>query len=95
MPEVCAVVFAFITAARLEEAVVTSVCVARDPVERPAPVSVRVVEIHTSEASVPKEESVRVVEFQTLVGMDTASEVDAASTAALVLLFTLEVTPAV
>ena len=99
IPEVCAFVFAFTTAAIEVEAVVTveftlvvarlmSAFVAREPVVKPAPVRVRVAEIHTSEASVPKDESVRTLEFHTLVGIVRASEVEAV----LIVALTAEVT---
>ena len=85
---ICALVLAFTTAAMDEEAVpivvltdvvarLISTFVAREPDVRPAPVRVRVAEIQTSEASVPKDESVRTLEFQTFVGIVSASEVEA------------------
>ncbi len=70
----CALVFAFTTAAidvealpvvaftsatTDDDAFVTSDCVASEPEVSPAPVRVRVATLHTSAASVPKDESVR------------------------------------
>lgn len=63
---------------------------ARLPELRPAAVSVLVVALQTSDASVPKDESVLVVAFQTFSGMEVASEEDAARTAALVFVLILE-----
>ena len=88
IPAVAELVLAFTTAAMDEEAVpivvltdvvarLISTFVAREPDVRPAPVRVRVAEIQTSEASVPKDESVRTLEFQTFVGIVSASEVEA------------------
>ncbi len=56
----------------------------------PAVVKVEVATFQTSAAKVPKEERVRVVAFQTLVGIEVAREVEALSTAALVLALTTE-----
>lgn len=53
--------------------------------------SVREAALHTSAASVPKDDSVRVVAFQTFTGIEIASEEDAARICALVLLFTFPV----
>ena len=90
-------VFAFTTAAIELEAVCTSSSVARLPEVSPAPVSVRVPEVQTSAASVPKPVSVREPAAQTFAGievMDEAmvesvepSEVEAVSTVAFVLVF--------
>ena len=49
----CESVFAFTSVVTDVEAFCTSVRVASDPLERPAPVSVRVPLVHTSEARVP------------------------------------------
>ena len=51
-----------------EVAVWTSESVASEPAERPAPVSVRVAELHTSAASVPKVVSERVPFAHTSAG---------------------------
>ena len=59
----------------------------------PKPVRVRLPEAQISDTSVPKVVSERVVEFQTLTGMEVASEEDAASTVASVLLLTALVMP--
>ena len=59
----------------------------------PKPVRVRLPEAQISDTSVPKVVSERVVEFQTLSGMEVASEEDAASTVASVLLLTALVMP--
>ena len=61
IPDVWVLVFALITAASDEVAVVTSERVASDPDERPAPVRVRVPTVHTSDASDPSDERVREV----------------------------------
>ncbi len=74
MPAVTEFVFAFTTAATELEALVTSDCVASEPEERLAPVSVLVPELHTSEARVPKLESVLVPAAQTLVGIDVMDD---------------------
>ena len=67
---------------------VTSVCTASEPEERPAPVSVLVAALHTSDATVPKDDRVLVVAFQTFTGMEVASELDAARMVAFVLALT-------
>ena len=92
-----AFVFAFTTAATDDEADCTSERVASDPAVRPAPVSVRVPFVQTSDASVPKDESVRVPAAQTFIGIDVIAEeievsdeprdVDAVRTVALVFAF--------
>jgi len=51
--------------------------------------------LQTSVASVPNDERVRTDAFHTFTGIEVARDDDAASTVALVLLFTLLVTPAV
>jgi hypothetical protein len=73
---------------RDDVAVCTSLSVARLPVVSPAPVRVRVAALHTSLASVPKPVRVRTEAFQTLIGMEVASEEDAASTVAFVFVLT-------
>ena len=104
-PAVAELVFVF-TAVVIElDAVCTSVRVASEPEERPAPVSVRVELSHTSAARVPKPVSVREVYAHTFAGMLVIevlieesvepSEVEAVRMALLVLVFTPEVTPAV
>jgi hypothetical protein len=75
-------------------AVVTSLSVASDPLERPAPVSVLVADAHTSEASVPNVERVRVVLLHTALGRRAKSDEEAFPTVVLVFAFTLAV-PAV
>ncbi len=74
---VCAFTFevsAVIAAPRDEEAVWTSDCVASEPVLKLAPVSVLVPELHTSEARVPKLESVLVPAAQTLAGIEVIED---------------------
>ena len=61
----------------------------------PKPVSVRLPADQISLTSVPNDERVRTEEFQTLTGMEVASEEEAASTVASVLLFTALVIPEV
>ena len=81
-----------------DEAVVTSDCVAREPLERPAPVRVRVADAQMSAASVPNDERVRLEYAHTFAGIEViedAREVEAERTAALVLLLTDEVMPPV
>jgi hypothetical protein len=74
IPLVCALVFALMTAASEEDAVVTSDCTAREPLERPAPVRVRVPAVHTSAARVPNESSVLPLYDQTLAGNEVMEE---------------------
>ena len=95
-----AFVFAFTTAATDDDADCTSERVASDPAVRPAPVSVRVPFVQTSDASVPNDVSVRVPAAQTFVGieaiddateaMDAPRDVDAVRTVAFVFAFTKE-----
>lgn len=83
-----------------EDAVCTSERVARLPEVSPAPVSVRVPFVQTSDASVPNDVSVRVPAAQTFVGieaiddateaMDAPRDVDAVRTVAFVFAFTKE-----
>src|SRR5664279_3000596 len=68
MPEVCVSVCAFTFVVPVvmaepseDEALVTSDWSASEPLESPAPVRVRVADVHTSAARVPKFESVRLV----------------------------------
>ena len=67
MPDVCAFVFAFMFAAKLVEAFVTSDWTARDPELRPAPVRVRVVAVQMSAAMDAPEVRVLVPADQTAV----------------------------
>ncbi len=76
-----------------ELAVVTSDSVASEPDVNPAAVSVLEAALHTSVASVPKEERVRTDAFQTFIGIDVARDEDAARIAALVFRATSLVTP--
>lgn len=71
-PAVCVFVLALTSATTEEEAVCISLCVASDPAVNSAPVSVRVAELHTSDASEPKLESVRVPAAQTAVAVSAA-----------------------
>ena len=87
--------FALITDARDDDAVVTSESVARDPEVRPAPVRVRVVAVQTSAASVPKVERVLAEYAQIDAGRDAARDDDAEATTALVFALTAEVMPEV
>ena len=86
-------------AARDDEAFVTSLCTASEPELRPAPVRVRVPLVQTEEAvsaaRVPKPVRVRPAKFQTLNGIEVASDVEAARTTLFVLAFTVEAMPAV
>ena len=61
-----------------EDAFCTSVSVASEPELKPAPVSVLTPFVQTSAASVPNDESVRPVKFQTLNGIEVASDEEAA-----------------
>jgi hypothetical protein len=93
-------VFAFTTAASDVDAVVTSDCVASEPEESPAPVRVRVAELHTSTASVPNVVSERDEYAQTFAGIERMElaieaieaprELEAAVTIALVFAFTTD-----
>ena len=67
-------VFPFTTAATDDDADCTSERVASDPAVRPAPVSVRVPFVQTSDASVPNEVRVRVPDAQTSAGIDASDE---------------------
>lgn len=88
----------FTTAATDVEAELTSLSVASDPDERPAPVRVRVPLVQTSAASVPKPVRVREPEAQTFAGMEVMDEAteamdvprdeEAVPTTELVLVFT-------
>ena len=64
----------FTTAAMDEEAVVISDCTAKEPEESVAAVSVRAAEDQTSDARVPKEESVRELYDHTSAGKDAIEE---------------------
>ena len=87
--------FALMTDARDEVAVVTSESVASDPEVRPAPVKVRVVAAQTSEATDAREVKVLDENAQIDAGRDAASELEAEATTALVFALTAEVIPAV
>lgn len=73
-PAVWEFVFAFTSATTEDDALCTSESVAREPAVSSAPVRVRVAELQTSVASVPKLESVRVPAAHTAVAVSTASE---------------------
>jgi len=88
-------VFALMTDARDEVAVVMSESVASDPEVRPAPVKVRVVAAQTSEATDAREVRVLDENAQIDAGSEAASDDDAEATTALVFALTAEVIPAV
>ena len=87
--------FALMTDARDEVAVVMSESVASDPEVRPAPVKVRVVAAQTSEATDAREVRVLDENAQIDAGSEAARELDAEATTALVFALTAEVIPAV
>ena len=91
IPEVCESVCALTRAFTDEDAFCTSVSVASEPLERPAPVSVLTPFVQTSAASVPKLDKVRPVKFQIAVGSMANKDDEAFPTTRLVLLFTLVV----
>ncbi len=97
-PDIAEFVLLLTVAATELEAVCTSLCVAREPELKPAPVSVRVAEAHTSVTRVPNEVRVRPLKAQTSAGIEAIdvtmdemrapSDEDAAVTMVLVLAFT-------